>query len=1014
MLKWMLFTGGVLVVSTAGAQTNAASGDLRGVIIDPSGAAVPRAAVSAQNEVNGLTRNTLADDTGHYRFLSLPPGEYDVLIEKEGFHKEQLRAVRVTLGQIAELDVQLVLGDRTDLVEVNGGTALIETARAHQANMMQEEWIRNLPIDRRDYLTYTLLAPGVVDSTALADNADRRLKQTPQSGLSFFGGNGRGNFFSVDGGEVNDDTGGVRATVSQEAVQEFQINRSNYTAELGGASGAVINIVTKTGSNDAHGSLFGYFRDDLFDAGNPFARVLRGNDLVRIKPPSNRQQFGGSGGLPLKKDRTFLFATAEGLIRNETSVVSLLTDRSIFGPTPAQQAAIVKLQSLPAALLFALLTSPPSTVALFEQNSGVFPYPSHDWKFSIRLDHFSSARDRFFFRFSYDHSHELDANLQALVGGSRGSDTSALNPTTIAGWTHNFTPSLINEAHAQWGYSRFFADSRETIGPEIRIEGFGVFNRDYTLPARTIDRRYELKDDLAVVRGAHALKFGAQVLLRGVSSLNSVIFGGRFDFGDLPGVVLGIPGLPPDFTINALQAFNLGVAQVFYYGSGNPTVASTNPYYGFYVQDSWKVQPHLTLSLGMRYEQDERKPPVPTGAYDFAPRFGFAWDPFGDHKTTVRGGYGIFFDPLPYYIDWSSTALNSIDGYRRIAFVLTTALDQGPSNAAYIFSTLRSQGVITFPAPSKPITPAVLSQFGLGFAHTGPLPPLSQMLAPSPGIVDPYAQQASLAVERQIGQDWAVSLEGALVRTLKIPRIHDINLLPAQVDPALGIPVWSSPQYFVNPLLGGNLLFEPGSSAFYAGMVAEVRKRFSASFSLNGSYTFSKATDEVTDFAPDYEAMNQTNIRADHALSSFDQRHKVALYALWAAPGRLRVTPVFRANSGRPFNLLVGYDLNQDRHDTTDRPAGAGRNTGLGPSFYTFDMRLGRDFRVAEKTSVELTAETFNLLNRENFSSINNIVGNMPPPFRVTGRADRTPSQPLGFASEYNPRLIQLGVRIKF
>ena len=173
---------------------------------------------------------------------------------------------------------------------------------------------------------------------------------------------------------------------------------------------------------------------------------------------------------------------------------------------------------------------------------------------------------------------------------------------------------------------------------------------------------------------------------------------------------------------------------------------------------------------------------------------------------------------------------------------------------------------------------------------------------------------------------------------MKIPRIHDINLLPAQVDPALGIPVWSSPQYFVNPLLGGNLLFEPGSSAFYAGMVAEVRKRFSASFSLNGSYTFSKATDEVTDFAPDYEAMNQTNIRADHALSWFDQRHKVVLYAPWAAPGRLRVTPVFRANSGRPFNLLVGYDLNQDRHDTTDRPAGAGRNTGLGPSFYTFDM----------------------------------------------------------------------------
>jgi len=961
-----------------------------------------------------MSQATVTNDTGEYRFLSLQPGEYEVEVERTGFRKQTLKGVRISVGQSASLAVRLELGVSTETVEVDGEIALIESNRSHQANNIQEESIRNLPIDRRDFLSYTLLTPGVVDATALADNADFRPKQTPNSGLSFFGSNGRNNYVSVDGGEVNDNTGGVRETVSQEAVQEFQVNRANYSAEHAGGTGAVINIVTRTGTNDLHGSVFGYLRDDVFDAANPFARVLIGNTMTRIKPPSQRQQFGVALGGPIRKDRTFFFAAGEGLIRNESVATSLVTDPSIFGPTPAQSALIAQLPPQLGNTLRGILTSPQSTIDLFNLNSGVFGYPSHDWKTSIRLDHYAAEGSRLFFRFSYAHLHEKNANLQALLGASRGSDITSFDPTTVVGWTRNFNPRLVNELQVQWAYHRLLADTVEKFGPEVRIQGYGVFNHDFLLPARELDRNYEIKDNVTSIRGEHTLKFGAQVIFRGTTAENHVLLNGRFGFGDLPGAVLGIPGLPDSFMLNGIQAFNLGLAQSFLFGTGDPTVSGNHPYYGFYAQDSWRVLHNLTLDVGLRYEIDRRISPVPTDWNNFAPRFGFAWDPFSDQKTTVRGGYGIFYSPLQFYIDWGRRALGVVNGYRQIAYITTTLLDPGPANAANIFTTLRNQGILGIPTPIRPLNAGDMTQFGLTFSHTGPLPPFSSPIETAKDLANPYSQQASLSVEHQLGRDWAVSIEGDYVHTLKIPRLRDRNLLPAPVDPVLGIRVWNSSKYFVDPTLGSDGVFEPAGRAFYAGLIVEARKRFRNSLSLNASYTFSKATDEVTDYVIDYESFDQTNQRADRSLSSFDERHKVVAYALWSAPGKLQVSPIFRANSARPFNLLAGYDLNQDRHDTSDRPAGAGRNTGIGPNFWTFDLRVGRSLALNDRVRAEFTAEAFNLFNRLNYSSINNVVGNIPGPFNLHGRKDRGPSDPLGFSSAYDARRIQLGVRFRY
>src|SRR4029077_14990997 len=253
------------------AQGVGASADLAGTVTDPSGAALPNAKVTAIDTARGEQRSVMTDENGSFRLSGLAPASYKVSAEHSGFQTAMVSAVTLSVGQTLVLEFRLRVAGVQSVIEVTSEVPILEPERGSQADTLAQEEIANLPIDRRDYLTFTLLLPGVSDSTRVAENQAFRVKQTPQSGLSCYGSNGRGNSVTVDGGEANDDSGGVRLNLSQEAVQEFQINRSNYMAELGGASGATINIVSKTGTNRLHGSLYGFFRNDALDAADPFA-----------------------------------------------------------------------------------------------------------------------------------------------------------------------------------------------------------------------------------------------------------------------------------------------------------------------------------------------------------------------------------------------------------------------------------------------------------------------------------------------------------------------------------------------------------------------------------------------------------------------------------------------------------------------------------------------------------------------------------------------------------------------
>jgi hypothetical protein len=820
---------------------------------------------------------------------------------------------------------------------------------------------------------------------------------------------------------VNDDGGGVRETLSQEAVQEFQINRGNYSAELGGASGAVINIVSKAGTNHFHGSTFGFFRNQRLDAADPFAIDLVNDNPVRVKPPSNRQQFGATLGGPLKGYRTLFFLSFEGLRRRESNAVPVLTDVSVFGPTADQQRILAALPQSVADQLRPALTSSPATRELLRMNSGVFPFSSSDYNVSGRIDHQVSPANQLMLRYGYAKAKETNPNTRALVGVTRGFKVDTLDSNLLLSWTHLPNARTANQLRAQFSYRNSLYGTTDPFGPEININGYGFFNRDAQLPSYTISRRYDVSENLTLVRGSHTLKLGGNALIRGSHNDVQLFFGGRFTFAELPGGAVN--ALLASTTITALQAFNLGLPQIYQQGFGDPIVASTIPFYAGYIQDSWKAAKNLVIDFGIRYELDDRTDPVRTDTNNFAPRFGFVWDPWGNGKTTVRGGYGIFYSPNYYQLDYVANALNDLNGHRQIAQIFTTLLTPGAASAANIYQTLLRQGVIHLPSPTRTISPADIAQFGLSPVHDGPIPPQSILFRAADNFVNPYSQQGSFGFDRALTNRLSIGASYTFARTLKIIRARDQNLLPAPIDPRLGIRVWT-PQFFKQPLLLQDNLYESSGRAFYHGLVLEFTKRFSHHFSANANYTFSKAIDEVVDFNSDFQATDQTNLNAERALSAFDQRHKLVVYGTVETARSLEgfqsifsniaFNPIVRANSARPFNLLAGVDLNADRHPTTDRPAFAGRNTGIGPNFWTVDLRLGKTIPAKEQAKIEITAEALNVFNRLNFKSVNSTVGNMQGPFNVHGRRDRRPSEPLGFTSAYEPRRIQLGVRVTF
>lgn len=880
LLAIIVFLGAAAAI----AQTQASAADLTGTVTDPNGAVVAGATVTAKSSATGISRTVTSDPDGSYQIIGLPPGDYEITAEAATFKKVVISPVKLTVGQAAELGIKLEIGAPDVIVTVSGDSVeLIETSKTTIAQTIDQQRIDNLPINERSATGFALTL-----STVGRDNG-RPIGPAPTSGLNIGGQRGRSTLVQVDGADFTDNSiNASRSTVSQEAVQEYQVATNSYNAEFGRATGGIINVVTKRGTNEFTGNVFGFIRDKSIQGRAPFAP---------FKSAFTRTQFGGTIGGPLVKDRAFIFAAYERRQRNESGfytsdpsrgltasfnfpVIPGLNPvaRNFTGLTPGQAAFIATLvgtgtpTNVCAARAYAFFASSGSNTALTGVNpfsspndgsgcpaispilpgaigprfllsgtpvpSGttntagqftafrplnnlqrVFPVTERASYFTVRSDLNLNADNQLALRFGYNPSEltgiQVESQNQSLGQNdfSRTGITDVKDYSFTAGLTSTLTPSTANEFRFAYGKRKTIFRSANGDAVSFNISGTAFIGRELFSPVDRTENRIQIADNYNWVLGDHTLKFGIDMNWVDIpSAVFELNFAGLYNFGDFAATNLGFPAGSPAFT--PVQSYGLGLPSLYIQGFGNPVSQIKNRPLAFYGQDSWKATRRLTFNLGLRYDVEftETIPPVPfrdplsginltaadiLAAQDvlsvqqgiphdtnnWAPRFGFSYDIFGNAKTVLRGSIGLFYDhPL------LAVAFNSdiADAAQQQQSVLTAGSPSPTAlfNAAQVFhgtvcGVSGSQPAVCGMSVTPGVTPTAQYQFGRQrfndqtFTGFGAVLPF--VLPVAKDFQYASATQANLTLERQINKDTAISVGYIYVGAHHLPHPTDLN-----------------------------------------------------------------------------------------------------------------------------------------------------------------------------------------------------------------------------------------------
>ena len=589
-----LFAG----ASGAWGQQAGTSATLGGLVTDATGAVVIGVSVSAGNRETGRDFHSQTDPRGRYQFLHLAPGLYSIRVDDARFqHFERL--LTLTVGQALDLPVTLELAGRRETVQVAETPVLVEAARSGFAATVTSPQIDLLPLNGRNYLDLALLVPGVSRTNTGAPQQFAETSAVPGTGISVSGQRNLNNAFVVDGVSANDDAAGLAGTFfSQEVIREFQVVTSGANAEFGRASSGVINIATRSGTNQWHGRAYGFLRNRRFDARNA---------LATGKDPLTQTQYGVTAGGPIVRGRTFLFSNFERTQRNAAGFVTISAAN-----TGAVNQALERFG----------YAGPRVT-------TGEFPTGWDMSNYFVRLDHQLNDRNQFLARYSlYDIVADNARSVGGLSAVSRGTRLDNRDQSIAASEISTLSPHLLNEARFQFTRSRLSAPGNDLIGPAVSIAGVANFGASTTSPAgRDLDF-YELDDTLSLQRGKHFLKVGAGFLL---NRLNIYFPGSQ---------------VAAAYNFASLAAFQAGAYATFQQSFGDAYQFQSNPNASVFVEDDWKVTPNLMLSLGARYDIQKLPDPIRTDRNNLAPRFGMAWSP-SDRKTVVRANYGLFYDRIP-------------------------------------------------------------------------------------------------------------------------------------------------------------------------------------------------------------------------------------------------------------------------------------------------------------------------------------------------------------------------------
>jgi len=1041
----ILITSSVLLGAiTAFAQADVSTATLKGTVTDQNGAVVVGATVTAKSVERGTTQVARTNSEGVYQIPLLQPGSYEIRIEAAGFETQVLSNVELTIGQIGIYDAQLRAGAVASEVVITADAPLVEVERTQQANTISKLQVENLPNIGRGFTAYVFTLPGV--SSSDAPRVQNPFFTFGSSGISIGGSNGRNNLITLDGGENEYGSGQLRTNISVEAVQEFQVNRNAFAAEFGFTAGTAINVITKSGTNDFHGSGYVFYRSQKTSARNFF-------NVGPTKAFDQRVFPGFTFSGPIVRNRAFFFTSYEALKSDSARFRRYTDNPAVLGPTEPQLAYLTMLDASPdanirriAAGLRAALTTTnfPTTMKLLRDNEGNFNAPDrlHNW--TTRLDYQISSSDSLNGRFSLTHN-ETDN----LLGGSSvvAPSSSARLPyrdyTAVGTWSHTFGSNLVNQLRMQFVPN----NSAKTIArfPEstsLIISGIGSFGRDFATPFNTFQDRYQFEDTLAWTRGRHSLKFGGSYRFVHYRVINELWFSGEWTFS--PGVfplILAVPaadrpalvgfnlanGIPQNgpaaATLNSIQSFNLGLPFLYRQGFNNPEWQDWAHYLGLFAQDSWKVTPRLTIDFGLRFDYDVEPAPLNKSGY-VSPRFGFAWDPWGNQKTVIRGGGGIFYSPIYYQVAYVTNLLD--DSGRFINQIFKTPLD-GAQAPAVIWAAGVRLGKLPFTALSE----ADVKSLGIS---TGRGAPGRVVFGADPGYKNNYSLQASLGVTRQLMRNLSLDLAYQMYRGVHIQTPHEVNYLETGViDPAFG------PRFApIDPTIVQFNMYKSIGNSIYHGMTASLTKRYSNYFQFQVNYTYSKAIDDQTDFNSAFAAFIPTRLFLERAVSAFDIRHNFVASGVFrtpfkAGPGQnilsrmfadITLSPIIFLRTGIPFTLRIGRDVNGDFHSQFDRPFYATRNTGIGENFYGVNLRFNKQFYINRDSGirVEFITEATNLFNRTNFLSVNDVIGTDPVflsrvlfgPYNLRGSRNTPRTSPLGFNFADAGRQIQFGLKIGF
>jgi outer membrane receptor protein involved in Fe transport len=984
---WFLALSLLTTLCAAPAAAQSVTGSIEGIVVDQSGAVLPGVAVTVTQPATGLTRTVTSDDQGLFRAPVLPVGLYDINAELQGFTPRKQEGVRLTIGQTLTLRIEMSVASLTEAVTVRAQTPILETSRSQVSSTVSESSVQNLPVNGRNFIDFALLTPGVTKDVRTGD-------------ISFAGQRGTLNSLVVDGADNNNTffgqtlgrTGSGRAPYqfSQDAVKEFQVNSNAYSAEYGRAGGAVINVVTKSGTNELHGSAFEFYRD----------RGLNANDAVNElrnlpKPAYHYNQFGGTVGGPLRRDKDFFFANYDGQRNTTPNTVFLNGIASIPAGDP-RQAAIAQLQPLAASWNRT-------------QNQDVF---------LIKTDHQLAAAHRLTLR--YNHQNFKGANFEN--GGPQMSEehTGASNVFTRsfnASLTSVLGPTLFNEVRIQYARDREpgFANSSN---PEATIREGGVtvltIGRNSFSPRETTIKRWQAADTLTWASGPHKLKAGFDFQFDDILNYFPGNFFGVYSFNSL---LSYLGGRPTGTGEQYIQAFAGD-------GTSGPETHPNIHEYSFFAQDEWRLRQDLTLNLGVRYDLMQTKQPdtrnpdaqlaaadidtsrIPVDKNNIGPRIGLAWAP-SDKKYVVRGGYGLFYGRTP-------------------SIMLGTAHSNNGINVS----------TYTFTGASVPTYPNVF-----GSVPTGGAAQVPTIFIVDKDFQNPRLQQASAGFEYQLMPETSVTVSYLFVKGDLLPRsidrnfggtLNDVTYTVAGTGQTLTYPQLAGTKPFTN--FNRVISFESTAESRYNGLTVELNRRFSTGLQARVAYTLGKVIDTVPDATAVVAgsagddakyASDPVDFDTDRTVGNNDQRHRFVVSGIYNTSalaakreGMSRAlldgwtfAAILSAGSGQPYSARVGAaDLNRDGNLRNDLAPGTVRNQYRLPKQVSFDPRIARDVPLRGQVKAQLIFEAFNLFNATNFSSIDNTLysanttTNVLTPTTTFG----TPLTSSGF------RVIQLAAKILF